>query len=303
MRVQYNNLAEIFCTDIQEDNISFKVIPDTDSCYLEIKNLYKYPDRVLKYAESGSYTNSAKLITASPVLRTLLPCLEYTTDIIMEIASKSFGRKFLPETDPSASAFSYSTPESISYYKNVEPHRDGIYAGQIYLDGGMGTAFYKYKNHNIEKGVHPFHDRTYPEKSNDHVEEFFYIEGVKNTLVLYDGGRLWHKPDFKRATKDNLQRGRLIQNIFMVDNTDEYIDNIIFNNTIHKDSYEVLYLGVTKKLLEYNIIKRVDDHLVKTEVENIIKKINNKPAKLLLQMAEYNQYIKSPFILESHEED
>ena len=301
MRVPYYNLAEIFCTDIHEDNISFKVIPETDSCYLEIKNFYKYPDRVLKYAESGPYTNSFKMVAAAPILRTLLPCLEDTTDTIIEIANNSFGRKFVPENHHSTTYFSYSTPESISYYKNVEPHRDGIYAGQVYLDDGMGTSFFKYKNHIIEKASHPLHERTYPEKNNDHVEEFFYIEGVKNTLVLYDGGKLWHKPDFKRATKDNLQRGRLVQNFFMIDNTDEYIENIIFNNTIYKDSYEVLYLGVTKKLLTHNIIKRVDDHLVKTEVENIIKKINNKPSKLFLPMAEYEQYIISPFTLESNE--
>ena len=260
MRVQYNNLAEIFCTDIHEDNISFKVIPETDSCYLEIKNLYKYPDRVLKYAESGPYTNYVKIIGAAPTLRTLLPCLEDTTDTIMEIASNSFGRKLHQENHHSTTYFSYNTPESISYYKNVEPHKDGAYAGVIYLDDGFGTSFFKYKNHSITKERFPIHDQSYPEKNNDHVEEFFYIEGVKNTFIFYDGGNLWHAPDLKRATKDNLKNGRFVQNFFMIDNTDEYIDNITFNNTVYKDSYEVLYFGVTKKLLEYNIIKRLDDH-------------------------------------------
>ena len=303
MRVQYNNLAEIFCTDIHDDNISFKAIPGTDSCYLEIKNIYKYPDRVIKYAESCQYTNSFPMIGSAPVLRTLAPYLEGTMGTIMEIASNSFGRKFLSRDNPLSTHFSYSTPESISYYKNVEPHRDGTYAGVIYLDDGFGTSFFKYKNHSITKEQFPIHDQSYPEKNNDHVEEFFYTEGVKNTLVLYDGGKLWHSPDFKRANEDNLKNGRLVQNFFMSDNTDEYIDNITFNNTVYKDSYEVLYLGVTKKLLEYNIIKRFDDHLVKEEVENIIKKINNKPAKLLLQMAEYEQYIISPFLLESNEKN
>tara|TARA_B100000949_G_C14285987_1_gene454210 strand:- start:1459 stop:2370 length:912 start_codon:yes stop_codon:yes gene_type:complete len=303
MRVQYNNLAEIFCTDIHEDNISFGAIPGTDSCYLEIKNIYKYPDRVLKYAESCQYTNSFPMIQAAPVLRTLAPYLEGTMGTIMEIASNSFGRKLVSRDNPLSTHFSYSTPESISYYKNVEPHRDGSYAGVIYLDDGFGTSFFKYKNHSITKEQFPIHDQSYPEKNNDHVEEFFYIEGVKNTFIFYDGGKLWHAPDFKRATKDNLKNGRFVQNFFMIDNTDEYIDNITFNNTVYKDSYEVLYFGVTKKLLEYNIIKRLDDHLVKEEVENIIKKINNKPAKLLLQMAEYEQYIISPFLLESNEKN
>ena len=68
-----------------------------------------------------------------------------------------------------------------------------------------------------------------------------------------------------------------------------------------QDSIITMVIGgdLVSKLHTWNKI----DELSQEKTEQKTPKINNKPAKLLLQMAEYEQYIISPFLLESNEKN
>ena len=168
-RINYVNLAEIFLLngDLRERvKVTYLPpecgFPEPFNMCVEIEEIYKYPDRVIEYAELQTFTNSQDLVSAAPVVRTYAPMLSAVAQELSELVGSIYGRMLELARPHSNAVFSYYAPESINFHLHHEGHHDQppsepqkVLAGIIYLEDTFGTEmmYQKYFPQGREKVI------------------------------------------------------------------------------------------------------------------------------------------------------
>ncbi len=259
--ITYRNLGEIFVIEIENKNIevgtieglSKKYYPEPFNKYVVIKNIYKYPEKVKEYALDCQFTNHMNIVGGAPVIRTYAPMSNVIQEVVNPALCDSFNREvFARRGGTDCAIFSYYDPEVIKYHQYHEPHIDveswrPLYpslpqdfslaetrgkelAGVIFLDETFGTEIlvnkdmsYYYSERSGLWGTPPWagtNNNYYPEGNDSHYEHKITIGGEYNSAVFYYSD-LVHRPYYLGASDKDFKDGRLIQNIWFDDMTQE----------------------------------------------------------------------------------
>jgi len=234
-----------------------KYYPDPFNKYVVIRNIYKYPDRVKAYAEACQYTNHQSITIAAPIIRSYAPMTDVFKQVVTPALNESFKRKIVAGRGGNDHAiFSYYPPQVIEYHQYQEPHIDTaswlpLYstrpitdehsnaislefksiAGTLYLDETFGTEIFlnnhisHYYSEASEKiwGTPPWlmiNSGVYPEGNDSCYDPLVKVGGEYNSMVFYYD-IISHRPDYSGASDEDLKRGRLTQNIWFNDITED----------------------------------------------------------------------------------
>ena len=173
---------------------------------------------------------------------------------------RKFAPKLARQADIDIATFSYYTPQVIEYHKYHEPHIDGeswislhstrpgtdmkkhieqggevdfkfkSIAGTIYLDETFGTEIFlnNHTSHYYSKdselwGTPPWYKENvgvYPEGSDSCYKPLIKVGGEYNSMAFYYD-IIFHRPNYPDASDEDLKHGRLIQNIWFDDITED----------------------------------------------------------------------------------
>ena len=233
-RINYCNLAEIFLlnSDLRERvKVSFLPdecgFPEPFNMCVEIEEVYKFPERVIEYAERQVFTNSQDLVSAAPVVRTYAPMLSAVAQELGELLTEVYGRILELARPHTNAVFSYYAPESINFHLHHEGHHDQapsepqkVLAGIIYLEETFGTEmmYQKYYVQSREK----VNSSYYPPGSISHTDSILVSGGKANSFAAMYSDVL-HRPHYPGLTERDKKHGRLIQNTFFNDITEQSI--------------------------------------------------------------------------------
>jgi len=233
-RINYVNLAEIFLLngDLRE-RVKVRYLPpecgfpEPFNMCVEIFDVYKFPERVLEYAESQVYTNSQDLVSAAPVVRTYAPMLSTVAQELGETLTEIYGRMLELARPHTNAVFSYYAPESINFHLHHEGHHDQppsepqkVLAGIIYLEETFGTEMLYQKYYS--QGRDKVNSSYYPPGSISHTDSILVSGGKKNSFAAMYSDVL-HRPHYPGLTERDKKHGRLIQNTFFNDVTEQNI--------------------------------------------------------------------------------
>ncbi|SVB32692.1 uncharacterized protein METZ01_LOCUS185546, partial [marine metagenome] len=233
-RINYVNLAEIFLLngDLRERvKVTYLPpecgFPEPFNMCVEIEEIYKYPDRVIEYAELQTFTNSQDLVSAAPVVRTYAPMLSAVAQELSELVGSIYGRMLELARPHSNAVFSYYAPESINFHLHHEGHHDQppsepqkVLAGIIYLEDTFGTEMMYQKY--FPQGREKVNSSYYPPGSISHTDSILVSGGKANSFAgMYSD--VLHRPHYPGLTERDKKHGRLIQNTFFNDVTEQTI--------------------------------------------------------------------------------